>query len=116
MKFAAKRANACCFVRIAMPKNIILNSRRIKTSPAMRGLFERCELTPRLFQIEETAQLLAARGMTQLAQRLGLDLADAFAGHVELLADLFQGVVSIHVDAEAHAQHLRLARSKAGEH
>jgi hypothetical protein len=30
--------------------------------------------------------------MTQLAQRFGFDLADAFAGHCEGLAYLFQGV------------------------
>ena len=32
-------------------------------------------------------QLVGTRRVTQLAQRLGLDLADAFAGDVELLAD-----------------------------
>ena len=54
--------------------------------------------------------------MPQLPQGLGLDLADAFAGDVELLADLFQGVVGVHVDAEAHAQDLGLAGGEAGEH
>jgi len=33
--------------------------------------------------------------MPQLAQRLGLDLADALAGHLEVLAHLFQGVVGL---------------------
>ena len=54
--------------------------------------------------------------MAQLAQRLGLDLADAFTGHVELLADLFQRVVGTHLDAEAHAQHLGLARGERVQH
>ena len=31
--------------------------------------------------------------MTQFAQRLGFDLTDAFAGDVEIPADLFEGVV-----------------------
>src|SRR3546814_18028093 len=32
-------------------------------------------------------------------------------------SDLFlEGVVGVHVDAEAHAQHLGLARGQAGEH
>ena len=48
--------------------------------------------------------------MLELAQRLGLDLADALARHRELLADLFQRVVLVHADAEAHAQHALLAR------
>ena len=52
--------------------------------------------------------------MLQLAQRLGLDLADAFAGHGELLADLFQRVIGVHADAEeikdtANAQPLIVA-------
>src|SRR3954464_3242037 len=48
--------------------------------------------------------------MPQLPQRLGFDLAYALARDVELLADFFQRVVGRHLDAEAHAQHLRLAR------
>ncbi len=54
--------------------------------------------------------------MLQLAQCLGLDLADAFARHRELLADLFQRVVGVHADAEAHAQHAFFARGQAGQH
>src|SRR5690348_17061229 len=69
-----------------------------------------------LLEIEERAKLFAARRMPQLAQRLGLDLADALAGDVELLANFFQGVVGVHVDAEAHAQHLGFARGQARQH
>ena len=54
--------------------------------------------------------------MLELAQRLGLDLADALARHRELLADLFQRVVGVHADAEAHAQHALLARRERGQH
>src|SRR5215467_4171310 len=54
--------------------------------------------------------------MFQLAQRLGLDLADALAGHRELLADFFQRVVGVHADAEAHAEHAFLTRGERGEH
>ena len=39
------------------------------------------------------AQVAAAGGMAQFAQGLGFDLADALAGDLEILADLFQGVV-----------------------
>src|SRR5688572_31880985 len=66
--------------------------------------------------LEERAQLLRARRVAQLAQRLRLDLPDALARHVELLADLFQRVVGVHLDAEAHAQHLGLARRERIEH
>lgn len=46
--------------------------------------------------------------MLQLAERLRLDLANAFACHRELLAD-FRRVVVVHADTEAHAQHALLA-------
>src|SRR5947207_4105150 len=66
--------------------------------------------------IQKTAQLPRPRRMLELAQRLGLDLADALAGHRELLADLFQGVVGVHADAEAHAKDPLLARRERSEH
>ncbi len=53
--------------------------------------------------------------MAQLAQGLGFDLADAFAGDGEVLTDLFQGMVGFLADAEAHAQHLLLARRQGRE-
>src|SRR5690242_17026065 len=69
-----------------------------------------------VFLIQEAAQPLRARGMAKLAQRLRLDLTYALARDVELLADLFQRVVGVHLDTEAHAQHLGLARSERVEH
>src|SRR6266446_6033857 len=66
--------------------------------------------------IQEAAQLAAAARVLELAQRLGLDLADALARHRELLADLFQRVVLVHADAEAHAENAFLARCDRSEH
>ncbi|MDX6463695.1 MAG: hypothetical protein QOE55_7392, partial [Acidobacteriaceae bacterium] len=43
--------------------------------------------------------------MLQLPQRLRLDLANTLSGHRELLPNLFQRVVGVHADAEAHAEH-----------
>src|SRR5436190_10248400 len=54
--------------------------------------------------------------MLELAQRLGLDLADALTRDRELLADLFQRVVGVHADAEAHAENALLARCDGSEH
>src|SRR6478735_556171 len=65
--------------------------------------------------VEEAAHLTAAARVLELAQRLRLDLADAFARHAELLADFLQRMVGVHADAEAHAQHALLARRQAGE-
>src|SRR5947207_14753465 len=66
--------------------------------------------------VQEAAQLPRPARMLELAQRLGLDLADALAGHRELLADLFQRVVGVHADAEAHAQHALFTRRERSEH
>src|SRR4029077_17685948 len=54
--------------------------------------------------------------MLELPQRLCLDLADALAGHGELLAHLFQGVVAVHADAEAHTQYALLAWREGREY
>src|SRR5471030_1499167 len=59
--------------------------------------------------------MLASRRVAQLAQRLGFDLTNPFTGHVELLTNLLEGVVGIHVDTEAHAQNLGFTGSEAGE-
>src|SRR5689334_4240081 len=54
--------------------------------------------------------------MLQPAQRLCLDLADAFTRNVELLTYLFQRVIGVHSYAEAHAQHPFLTRRQGIEH
>src|SRR5215211_9540428 len=66
--------------------------------------------------VEEAAQHAAAARVLELAQRLGLDLLNALADHRELLADLFQRVVGVHADAEAHTQYALLARCDGSEH
>src|SRR5213593_3167523 len=66
--------------------------------------------------VQEAAQLPRPARMLELAKRLGLDLADALARHRELLADLFQRVVGVHADAEAHAKNALLARCDGSEH
>src|SRR5262245_62246987 len=53
--------------------------------------------------------------MLQLPERFRLDLADALARDRELLADLFQRVVLVHADAEAHADYTLLPRRERGE-
>ena len=63
-----------------------------------------------LLSIQERPQLAAAARVLELAQRLGLDLAYALARDRELLADLFEGVVGVHADAEAHPEYALLGR------
>ena len=54
--------------------------------------------------------------MAQLAQRLGLDLADTLTGDVELLADLLERAGMTVLDAEPQPQHLFLARRQGFEY
>src|SRR5262249_40019598 len=75
--------------------------------------------TPDLFLaggLQEGAQLAAARGVPQLAERLGFNLADALARYVELLTDLFQGVLAAVAEAEPHLDDLLLARAERLHH
>src|SRR5690606_41396319 len=75
----------------------------------MPGLFDRSA-------VEEASQLPRAARVLELPERLRLDLADTLAGDRELLANLFERVVGVHADAEAHAQNALLARGERGEH
>ncbi|MPN25062.1 hypothetical protein SDC9_172469 [bioreactor metagenome] len=54
--------------------------------------------------------------MAQLAQGLGLELANAFPGDVELLADLLQRSGAAVLNAEAQLQNLLLPGGQGGEH
>jgi hypothetical protein len=47
--------------------------------------------------------------MPQLAQRLGFDLANAFAGYRKALPDFFQRVFAPVFEAETHFNHFFLA-------
>src|SRR5258706_9143021 len=112
-------ARRCCCARSSRASGTRLPWHCLKRSPLPQGQgwlrpVTAVLFTPRrgecsAFAFEEAAQLLGARGMAELPQRLRLDLADALARDVELLADFLERVVGVHLDAEAHSQHLRLA-------
>ncbi len=53
--------------------------------------------------------------MAELAQGLGFDLADALAGDLEALADLFQRVLGAVFEAEAHLDDALLARGEGAQ-
>src|SRR5262245_34048645 len=61
-------------------------------------------------RFEEAAELLGARWMAQLAERLRLDLADALAGDGEVLPHLLERVLAAVGQPEAEAEDLFLAR------
>src|SRR3546814_9977323 len=82
-------------------KLLLQETRASKKAPRSRGLSVSINRN-RSLDVEETAQLLRAARVAQLSQRIGLYLADPLAGDVELLADFLEGVVGVHVDAEAH--------------
>jgi len=52
--------------------------------------------------------------MFELTQSFGLDLANPFARHRELLADFGKRLIRAHPDAEAHAYHALFARTQRG--
>src|SRR5664280_1665544 len=66
--------------------------------------------------VHECPQLARTRGMTQLAQRLGLNLADAFARDCERLAHFLERVLGAVLQAEAHFDHLLLAGRERAQH
>src|SRR5215813_11759959 len=65
---------------------------------------------------EEGAQFPASRRMTELAERLRLDLTDALARDREALADFLERVLAAVADAEAHLDDLLLARRQRLQH
>src|SRR5271170_2713135 len=54
--------------------------------------------------------------MTQLAQRFGFDLADAFASDCERLAYFFQGVLAAVFQSEAHLDDFFFAWRQRAQH
>src|SRR5512135_2518286 len=65
--------------------------------------------------LEESLELAAAVGVLQFADGLGLDLADAFAAHLEDPADLREGVGGAVAQAVAELDDLALARGQGLE-
>ena len=68
----------------------------------------------RLLQV--IPEFLAAGRVAELAQRLGLDLPDALAGHPEPLADLFQRALVAVDQPKPQLQHAPLPRRERVEH
>ena len=61
-------------------------------------------------------QLANARRMPHFSQSFGLNLADPFARHPKLFADLFESSGIAIAQAEAQFEHLPFAFAQAGEH
>src|SRR6266496_1976524 len=76
----------------------------------------RASLYHTLLALDEALEALGARRVPELPQRLRLDLPDPLARDLEVLADLLERVVALLADAEAHPEHLLLARRERGEH
>jgi len=60
----------------------------------------------------ERAQAAGPFGRPQLAQRFGFNLANPLTRDVELLSDLFQRVLALATDSEAHPDYLLLLGGK----
>src|SRR5687768_17992661 len=66
--------------------------------------------------LQVVLELPAPAGVTQLPQRLRLDLTDALARDIELAADLFERPRAAVLQTEAQLQHATLATGEALEH
>src|SRR5262249_3085590 len=60
--------------------------------------------------LDECAEVAAPQWMAQLPERLGLDLTDPLARHLEPLAHLFERVLTLFADAESQSKDLLLLR------
>ena len=58
----------------------------------------------------EAFEPFAAAGMSEFAQRLGLDLPNTLARNGKLLTHFFEGVIRFFPDAETHSQYLLFPR------
>ena len=66
--------------------------------------------------VQKVLEFLAAAGVAQLAERLGLDLADALARDIEFLADLLKRAGAAVLNAEAQLEDLLFARGQGREY
>src|SRR5579872_5849556 len=66
--------------------------------------------------IQKCLEFAGSRGMTQLAQRLGLDLANAFAGHAERLANFLERPLRAVLDTKTHPDDLLFPRTESPQH
>src|SRR5450759_3732222 len=66
--------------------------------------------------LEIVLELAGAARVAQLAQRLGLDLADALAGDVELLAHFLESAGPTVFEAEAKLQDATLSTGQRVQH
>src|SRR5262249_12625202 len=67
--------------------------------------------------VEERTKPARSRGVAQLCERLGFDLANAFARHVEVLAHFFEGSLFAGlIQPEPHLDDFFFPRSQCGQH
>ena len=63
--------------------------------------------------VQETSQLLRPARMSKFAQSFSFNLSYSFSGDIELIPNLFEGMVSIHLNAKTHALDFCFARCEA---
>jgi hypothetical protein len=62
--------------------------------------------------IEKRTHLSTAGRVFEFPQGFGFNLPNPLASNRELLADLFERVIGVHADPEAHPEHALLARGQ----
>ncbi len=87
----------------ASPISISLRRMETGASPSMPSLFNLRSVRG-ISCFDEGAKVRGATRVPQPAERLGLDLSNALAGHPKDLADLFERVLFLLSNPKAHAQ------------
>jgi hypothetical protein len=52
----------------------------------------------------------------QLPECFGFDLTNPLSRNIKLLADFFEGMVSIHIDTETHPKNFGFSRRETGKY
>ena len=97
-------------VLAAVAEESVVSPPQLIKEPSRANSVTRWRMLAGRLLVEEAAQVIGAGGVAQFAQCLGFDLTNPLARHVKLLADLFQGVVGVHIDTKAHTQHFGFTR------
>src|SRR5688572_25605656 len=108
-RMGRRRSHSCTMQRMGAGHHGADKMTQKKPGSFPRLFCVRKLLSRLLLGIEKALKMAQAGRVTKLAQRLRLDLADTFASHLVLLADLFErALVTIH-QAETHLDDTPLA-------
>ena len=87
----------------------------LRRAASPTNLFRRPQ-SLQVFNFQKAVQLADARGVAHFAERLGLDLPDAFPGDAELLPNFLERARATVAQTKTQFQHLPLALGQTAQH